>query len=220
MSEDPSKVFGARDLYDHRVVLRVSKGHTGRDGAPLMIFGVHGPGYGRTVRIGPKEVEALAPFIAEYLGKNLLPILQPHWFLEAEKGLTRVDGRVRVRPHQLIPGAPVKWAAEKKVTDDQDWPAVYVLLRDSKDRIRYFPTAVEAAEFADQYAPLGLVDRGVQAVEIKPACHILWEGLPLCRFTHKVPGEWPEGHTWVSKMQWKAAPEESLCELCKDELEE
>lgn len=30
-----------------------------------------------------------------------------------------------------------------------------------------------------------------------PVVHILDRGLPLCRFTTDVPGEWPDGHQWV-----------------------
>lgn len=28
--------------------------------------------------------------------------------------------------------------------------------------------------------------------------HVLYYGSPLCRFMQGVPGEWPEGHQWVS----------------------
>lgn len=28
--------------------------------------------------------------------------------------------------------------------------------------------------------------------------HILFQGLPRCRFSTQVPRDWPEGHKWVS----------------------
>jgi hypothetical protein len=27
--------------------------------------------------------------------------------------------------------------------------------------------------------------------------HLLWYGLPLCRFNTGLPSNWPEGHRWV-----------------------
>lgn len=222
MSEDPKKVFGCQDCYEPTgAVLRVTQGHVGHDGAPLMIFGIYGPEvdgdkiHGKTVRMGPGSVEMLAMFIADYLGTKGLPISQPHWFMETKAGgaLARVDGRVRVVARTMMPGGPVKWAAQRVVDGKGD-----ALVRDSKKRIRYFPTPKEAAEFADQYAPMGVNERGVTAVEIEPSVHILWEGLPLCRFTHKVPDEWPEGHTWVSYGHNSGAG--ATCEHCIEEKDE
>src|SRR5215831_6842276 len=44
---------------------------------------------------------------------------------------------------------------------------------------------------------------------LKPKVHILQYGLPLCRFTSKVPYEWPEGHKWVGLGETKDVP--NLC---------
>jgi hypothetical protein len=47
-------------------------------------------------------------------------------------------------------------------------------------------------------------------------CHILFNGLPLCRFRADLPGDWPPGHTWVAKDSYF----ESNCEGCRAALEQ
>lgn len=37
--------------------------------------------------------------------------------------------------------------------------------------------------------------------------HILHHGYPLCGFTEVLPGDWPEGHRWISKASWKLVKE-------------
>lgn len=33
---------------------------------------------------------------------------------------------------------------------------------------------------------------------MKPTVHILYQGLPRCRFSTDVPRDWPDRHKWVS----------------------
>lgn len=40
--------------------------------------------------------------------------------------------------------------------------------------------------------------------------HVLYHGLPLCRFSELVPGEWPEGHRWISITEHQFA----TCQTC------
>lgn len=51
------------------------------------------------------------------------------------------------------------------------------------------------------------IDSFVRILRAKyePAIHILRHGLPLCRFTERVPKDWPEGHTWVDETQVETA---------------
>lgn len=51
---------------------------------------------------------------------------------------------------------------------------------------------------------------GVSSTEHPKVVHVLEHGLPLCRFTSKVPAEWPEGHAWVERGGW------SLYATCED----
>jgi hypothetical protein len=49
--------------------------------------------------------------------------------------------------------------------------------------------------------------------------HILHGGLPLCRFSTEVPGNWPEGHQWVGlNVLSMSFPEGTrLCMRCAEE---
>lgn len=126
------------------------------------------------------------------------------------KELARVDGCVRVVARVMLAGETPKWAAQKLVDGKSG-----DLVRDSENRIRYFSTPMRAAEFADRYMPMGVKERGVMAVEIPPAVHIMWEGFPLCRFSNRFPKYWPEGHLWVSKVRRA----EATCKYCLDEMD-
>lgn len=43
------------------------------------------------------------------------------------------------------------------------------------------------------------------------AVHVLHHGLPLCRFTAKVPAEWPERHKWVGMNE----SDDANCPICQ-----
>lgn len=45
--------------------------------------------------------------------------------------------------------------------------------------------------------------------------HILYQGLPRCRFSTEVPRDWPEGHQWVSD----ADADQATCQECLREAE-
>lgn len=55
---------------------------------------------------------------------------------------------------------------------------------------------------------------GCELCATPPAVHILRFGWSLCLFSRKVPGEWPEGHTWVSVEDAHLA----TCARCKESL--
>ena len=42
--------------------------------------------------------------------------------------------------------------------------------------------------------------------------HVLWEGLPLCRFQMGFPKDWPEGHKWTRLETWRV---EATCSECR-----
>jgi hypothetical protein len=44
-----------------------------------------------------------------------------------------------------------------------------------------------------------------------PVVHVLREGLPVCAFSSRVPGEWPSGHQWVSEEHLS----DVTCGVCK-----
>lgn len=47
--------------------------------------------------------------------------------------------------------------------------------------------------------------------------HVLYWGLPLCRFSYRAPSAWPKGHRWVSLTEWlRDRPD--LCAGCREEL--
>lgn len=48
---------------------------------------------------------------------------------------------------------------------------------------------------------------------MKPKVHILSRGLPRCRFSTKVPRDWPKGHKWVSD----ADADQATCQACLEE---
>lgn len=64
--------------------------------------------------------------------------------------------------------------------------------------------------------------------------HILHHGFPLCGFTEVLPGDWPEGHRWVSKITWGSMKmrkrgeddpeaervEQCICPTCVARMEE
>lgn len=47
----------------------------------------------------------------------------------------------------------------------------------------------------------------------KQQVHVLEEGRAICGFTDANPGDWPEGHSWVSLSHYREATCESCCEL-------
>lgn len=66
----------------------------------------------------------------------------------------------------------------------------------------------EVVRLADQAKIAG--DRGYNET-----CHILFNGLPMCRFRVDQPGHWPPGHVWVAKDdRW-----DCNCEGCRAALE-
>ena len=48
--------------------------------------------------------------------------------------------------------------------------------------------------------------------------HVLHGGLPLCRFTNKVPRDWPEGHRWMGLVGAREQPEKVTCLPCSADL--
>ena len=51
----------------------------------------------------------------------------------------------------------------------------------------------------------------MRTMGLYPHVHILKHGLALCRFSPQVPGQWPEGHQWVSELD----EDKATCSLCK-----
>ena len=50
-------------------------------------------------------------------------------------------------------------------------------------------------------------------MEREPIVHALLYGLPLCGFSSRTPGNWPEGHMWVGVKD----VERISCPRCKEE---
>lgn len=61
-----------------------------------------------------------------------------------------------------------------------------------------------------------LNDESMMTNEPEQRIHILRHGLPLCRFTNRIPfpGYWPEGHFWVSEADAKTMLDR-ICDSCK-----
>ena len=53
-------------------------------------------------------------------------------------------------------------------------------------------------------------------MEGEAAVHVLWHGLPLCKFSREMPRFWPEGHRWVHP--WDA-DKLATCRQCMEVLD-
>lgn len=45
--------------------------------------------------------------------------------------------------------------------------------------------------------------------------HVLYAGQPMCGFTTKVPGNWPEGHKWIGRSDAASIMTNVNCTSCK-----
>jgi hypothetical protein len=57
----------------------------------------------------------------------------------------------------------------------------------------------------------------VQAGEVLPnVIHIMDEGLPACAFSREVPGRWPPGHRWISRVGYRLGAKSDRGRFCDE----
>jgi hypothetical protein len=115
------------------------------------------------------------------------------------------DGRFAVWPRsgsdadaRLYRAVTAKQAAERRARDDyeeaaaEDWPTTY----DVRDEV----TGQVWSVLVGVVAQPSFVALDAHEIQMPPAAHVLWAGRVLCedKRLRGVPGDWPEGQTWIS----------------------